>query len=177
MKNRWNYPDYLTHEEAMKLSLEEFSEYCAFIVYMSNLKYRKRLAEAKAELEAGNDDPNNKPIEQSNSIKEEDNSVSDSVSVTIPQWSYQELHDSFMQMPVNELKEEYQAAMACIDCFFGVSASLVDSGLREYIDSWIDVMRIVISERFTLNELYMNCRGGSAPGHVGDGGGTASSSS
>ncbi len=174
MKNRWNYPDYLTHEEAMKLSLEEFSEYCAFIVYMSNLKYRKRLAEAKAELEAGNDDSGNESIEQSNSIKEEDNFVLDGVSVLIPDWSYEELYESFMRMPADRLKEEYRAAMACLDCFYGVSDSLVYSGLREYIDSWIDVMRIVISKRFVLNELSTNCRGGSAPGHVGDGGGTAS---
>lgn len=93
----------------------------------------------------------------------------DIVSVAIPQWSFQELYSLFMRMPADELKDEYQAAMACTDCFFGVSEALVNSGLLEYIDSWIDVMRIVISERFILNELVADCRGGSVPGHVGDG--------
>lgn len=92
------------------------------------------------------------------------------VPVLIPQWSFQELYNLFMQMPADELKNEYQAAMACTDCFFGVSDSLVDSGLLAYIDSWVSIMRIVISERFILNELPLDCRGGSVPGHVGDGG-------
>lgn len=90
------------------------------------------------------------------------------VSVAIPQWSFQQLYNLFMRMSSEELKDEYRAAMACSDCFFGVSASLVDSGLLEYINSWIDIMRIVISERFILNELTTDCRGGSVPGHVGD---------
>lgn len=71
----------------------------------------------------------------------------EAVSVLIPDWSYTELHSMFSAMPMNELKDEYVAAMHCLDCFFGVSQELVDSGLREYISSWIDVMRIVIAER------------------------------
>lgn len=69
------------------------------------------------------------------------------VSVSVPSWSFDDLYTMFKEMSMDNLKEEYRAAMRCLDSFYGVSPDLVDSGLREYIDSWIDIMRIVIAER------------------------------
>lgn len=71
----------------------------------------------------------------------------EAVSVLIPEWDYDELFSMFKSMPMEDLKNEYVAAMRCSDNFYGVSQELVDSCLREYIDSYIDVMRIVIAER------------------------------
>ena len=53
----------------------------------------------------------------------------------------------FSTMSMNELKDEYVAAMRCLNCFFDVSQELIVSGLCEYVSAWIDVMRIVIAER------------------------------
>ncbi len=73
--------------------------------------------------------------------------VFDYVSVVVPSWSFDYLYTMFKDMSMACLKNEYFAAMRCLDNFYGVSSDLVDSGLREYIDSWVDIMRIVIAER------------------------------
>lgn len=51
------------------------------------------------------------------------------------------------RMPMHDLKNVYMAAVRCLDCYYGISQELLDSGLREYINSWVDVMRVVIAER------------------------------
>ena len=73
--------------------------------------------------------------------------MSNLTSVLIPDYSYEDLYEMFMRMPMKQLADEYQAAVSCTGCFYGVSEELVFSPLLKYIHSWIDVMHMVIAER------------------------------
>lgn len=135
MKSKLDYYRSLSIEERIALPIDQFHEYLVLLVEESNRNFHKCLENME------NDD---------SSIKSDD-CFSSLPSVLIPEHSYEELCDLFMRMPMKELVNEYKAASACSNCFYGVSEELVFSGLHEYIDAWLDVIRMVITERVCID--------------------------
>lgn len=86
------------------------------------------------------------------------------VSCDVPQLLYDDIYDYCASMPLNDLFDLYHAVTQCYDCFFGVSDALSLSLLRQYIDSWYEIICSVLTDR-----LYtaLCC----SQGHLAPGGG------
>lgn len=68
-------------------------------------------------------------------------------------YDLEHMENMYSAMSSTELAEEYTALRRSLHPFLSGSESLVDSPVRECLDATLDIMLLVIADRFVLHTI------------------------